>query len=135
MKDCETREKFIELRVKGLSYEKIAQELGVSKQTLINWSKSSSRLINNLRLTELEVFQEKYYASKEKRIELFGKKLQAIIDEVDKRDFKNISTTELLELALKYAALLKREEVPIVFKDDMSPAERVSDFGEKNWSG
>jgi len=39
MKDQQTKEKFIELRAKGLSFDKISRELRISKQTLINWSK------------------------------------------------------------------------------------------------
>ena len=39
MKDQETKEKFVELRAKGLSFDRIAQELHVSKQSLINLGK------------------------------------------------------------------------------------------------
>lgn len=39
MKDQETKERFIELRAKGLSFDKISKELKVSKQILIDWSR------------------------------------------------------------------------------------------------
>jgi len=35
----ELKQRFIEMRAKDISYDKISKELGVSKQTLINWSK------------------------------------------------------------------------------------------------
>ena len=34
------KQRFIEMRAKDISYDKISKELGVSKQTLINWSKN-----------------------------------------------------------------------------------------------
>jgi len=35
----EKKEQFVELRIKEETFESIAKELEVSKQTLINWSK------------------------------------------------------------------------------------------------
>lgn len=116
MEDLETKERFIELRAKGLSFDKIAQELKVSKQTLINWSKELSLEISNLRAVELETLQEKYYALKEKRIELFGEKLKVIKEELDKRDLKDVPTDKLFDLLMKYATSLKQEEVETIFK-------------------
>jgi transposase len=33
------KEQFIELRAKGVSYDEIAKEIGVSKPTLIKWGR------------------------------------------------------------------------------------------------
>ena len=118
MKPDETKEQFIELRAKGLSFDKIAKELGVSKQTLINWSKELSLEVSNIKAIQLEALQEKYYILKEKRIELFGEKLKAINDELSKRDLSDIPTERLLDLLGKYGKLLKEEEVTIVFKKE-----------------
>jgi transposase len=98
MKPDETKEQFIELRAKGLSFDNIAKELGVSKQTLINWSKELSLEVSNIKAIQLEALQEKYYILKEKRIELFGEKLKAINDELSKRDLSDIPTERLLDL-------------------------------------
>ena len=95
MKDQETRERFIELRAKGLSFDKISKELRMSKQTLINWSKKLQEEIANLKAIELEILQEKYYLSREKRIKLFGEKLKTLKDELDKRNLEELSTKEL----------------------------------------
>ena len=38
MKSIEEKQRFVELRAKGLSFERIAEELKVSKPTLIKWS-------------------------------------------------------------------------------------------------
>ncbi len=54
MADSKTIERFIELRAKGLSFDKIAKDLGKAKQTLIDWSKDYQEEIANLKALELE---------------------------------------------------------------------------------
>ena len=39
METIETKRRFIELRAKGYSFDKIAKELGKAKQTLLDWSR------------------------------------------------------------------------------------------------
>jgi len=69
MKDNETRQKFIELRAKGSSFNKIAKELNVSKSKLIAWSKEHLMEIENLKAVELESLQEQFYMTQKARIE------------------------------------------------------------------
>jgi transposase len=95
MKDQDTKNRFVELRAKGWSYDRITQELKVSKQTLINWSRALSFEIANLKAIELETLQEKYFALREKRIELFGETLRSIREELEKRDLKDTPTGEV----------------------------------------
>ncbi len=45
MKDQDTVQKFIELRSKGVSFARIADQLGVAKSTLILWSREHQHLI------------------------------------------------------------------------------------------
>ena len=119
MKDMATKERFIELRIKGLSYNAIANEIQVSKQTLISWSKEFEIQISNLKAMELEVLQEKYYISKVKRIELLGKYLDRLMSEIDSRgeDLSSVQTEKLFELLLKYTARLKEEERATCFTE------------------
>ena len=44
MKDQQTVQQFIELRARGISFAKIAQQLGVAKSTLVNWSREHRHL-------------------------------------------------------------------------------------------
>lgn len=39
MKSNSEREKFVDLRANGIFYDKISQEMGISKPTLIKWGK------------------------------------------------------------------------------------------------
>lgn len=115
MHSMDEKQRFIELRAKGMSFNNIAKELGVAKQTLINWSKELRLEVSNLRAMELEELQQKYHMTTVKRIELFGEKLNAIAEELETRDWHDIPTVKLLELLEKYAAVLKQEEVPTSF--------------------
>ncbi len=136
MKDLETKNKFVELRAKGLTYDKIADELEVTKRTLINWSKDFEEEIANLKATELEALQEQYFMKKEKKIRLFGDKFIAIIKELDKRDLSEIPTEKLFDLMIKYSIYLSNEEVELVFKQKRSDDEiLLIDPDVKEWKG
>ena len=115
MKDQETKEKFVELRAKGLSFDRIAAELKVSKQSLINWARELENEISNLKKVELEALQEKYFMLKSQRIELFGEKLKSLKDELDKRNLSDLPTDKLFDLFMKCFHQLKEESVDTVF--------------------
>lgn len=133
MKDQETKNRFIELRARGWSFDKIAKELKVAKQTLIDWSQKFQEEITNLKAIELEALQEKFFLTKEKRIELFGEKLKAIAEELDKRDLKDIPTDRLIELLLRYHRILKEEFTPLELtkKVEKGVPESLDFFTEK----
>jgi len=59
-KDNETKNKFIELRGQGLSFDKIVKELGVSKGTLLKWEKELKQEISEVRFIELESMIQNY---------------------------------------------------------------------------
>ncbi|OIJ16505.1 hypothetical protein BKP45_21090 [Anaerobacillus alkalidiazotrophicus] len=113
MKDIETKKEFVQLRAKGMSFNKIASILKVSKTTLVGWSKEFEREIANLKVMELDELQQMYYVQKQKRIELFGNQLERIITELETRDLSDVQTEKLLELKLKYLDFLKREEIDL----------------------
>lgn len=116
METLKVKEKFIELRAKGWSFDKIAKELGKAKQTLIDWSKELEDEIANLKALELEALYEKHYLLKESRIETFGVLLRKLKDEVMSRDLSDVSTDKLLDLLLKYENQLKDEVIEPRFK-------------------
>lgn len=135
MKDQKTKEKFIELRVKGLSYDSISKELSVSKQTLIGWSREFEYEIANLRAVELETLIEQHLLSKEKKLVMFKSFLDKVKEDFLKRDLSDIDTKELFDLILRLVSMLESE---VVFKeksvssgfDFMQTTEEV-----KTWTG
>jgi hypothetical protein len=107
------KERFVELRAKGVPYERIVEEIGVSKPTLIKWGREMELEISNRKALELEVIQEKYYVSKVKRIELFGEELNRLNEEITKREYSEMGLKELLDMKVKIVASLKQEETDI----------------------
>ena len=127
METIEQKEKFIELRAKGYSFDKIAKELGRAKQTLIDWSKELEEEIANHKALELEALYEKYYLHKENRLQTFGELLGKIKKEIEKRNLSDVSTEKLLELYLKYQAQAKEEVTEPVFKSSKEVEEERAD--------
>jgi|WetSurMetagenome_2_1015567.scaffolds.fasta_scaffold273001_2 hypothetical protein len=121
------KDRFIELRGQGLTYDLIAQELNVTKRSLIRWGKILKSQIDPLRAAHRESLLDQYCALKERRIELFGKKLQTLLQTLDQRDMHGITTPKLFELVLKYAAVLKKED------DDLTGAlEKETESPDQN---
>jgi len=116
MELLEIKQRFIELRAKGYSFDKIAKELGKAKQTLIDWSKELQEEIANLKALELESLYEKHYLLKETRLQTFGDILSRLQDELKGRKLSDIPTEKLLELLLKYNSLVNEEYIEPVFK-------------------
>ena len=118
MADLEKQKQFIQLRATGKSYQKISEELGVSKNTLIKWGKELVFEIINAHALELEALQDEYYMLKERRIKLFGDKLKAISEELENWDLSDIQTDKLFDLFFKMYRLLEKEAVEVKFFSD-----------------
>ena len=102
---------FVELRAKGWSYLKIARKLKVSKNTLANWGAELDGDIASLRAVEMEALHEKYFMTKEARIQLLGEQLKEIKAELKRRGLEDVSTEKLLEMELKLYQALQAEYV------------------------
>jgi len=111
METVKVKQRFIELRAKGYSYDKIAKELGKAKQTLIDWGTELQEEIANLKAMELEELYNKYFLLKEHRIQTFGELLEKIKKEVTTRNLSEVPTGKLLELLLKYEERINEEMI------------------------
>lgn len=109
METVKTKQTFIELRAKGYSFDKIAGELGKSKQTLIDWSRELQDEIENFKAMEMEALYEAYYLHKINRLQTFGEILGKIRAEALSRDLSEVPTEKILELLIKYNAQLRDE--------------------------
>jgi transposase len=109
------KERFIELRAEGRSYADIAAALNVSKPTLIEWSRDLQDELTRARTLRMDILFEKYAVAKAKRVEVFGKRLNAILEELEGRDLKEVRTDALLRLALLYGDHLKEEDSDLRF--------------------
>jgi hypothetical protein len=113
MEILETKNRFIELRAKGWSFDKIALELSKSKQTLLDWSKDLKEEIDKRKALELELIYESYYLIKKHRLQSLGDLLLRLQTEISNRDLTGIPTEKLLDLYLKYNNQVKEELLPV----------------------
>jgi len=120
-KTLDDKQQFIELRAKGYSFTKIAEELGISKPTLINWSQeeTTNKDIHNLHTLHMDELQEKYAMTKRHRIAVFGEVLNRAKAELDNRDLSTLSTDKLITLVIKLSDTLKQDETELELHGDV----------------
>jgi hypothetical protein len=118
MKDQETKNKFVDLRAKGLSFDKISKQLNVSKPALLAWSRELRLEVANAKSLELDLLQEKYALSARQRLELHGQMLEKLKNEIGKRDITTLGTDKLYEMTLKVSAVIEKDCPPIQFQKE-----------------
>ena len=127
METIETKRRFIELRAKGYSFDKIAKELGKAKQTLLDWSRELDQEIAQAKALELDSLYESYSLYKEARLKTLGEILSKLKNEVDNRDLTDLPTDRLLDLFLKYEGVVKANLVEPIFKSSREIEEEKED--------
>ncbi len=100
-KTVDEQTKFIELRAKGNSFEKIAKEIKVSKPTLLKWDKEFRAQVIKLRFLHFESLAEQYSLMKKQRLEDLGELYQKLKRELGKRDLSKVATEKLLDMVTK----------------------------------
>lgn len=128
MATVDKQQKFIELRANNVSYDKISQQIGVSKPTLIKWAKEFETDIANLRTLNLEGLQEQYKIGKRHKLEMWSEQLQAVREELKQRGYKDISTDKLVDLLERYSGLLDNEQVPLVLVSEPSQVSGIREL-------
>jgi transcriptional regulator with XRE-family HTH domain len=112
-KTNEDIERFIELRARGLSLDKIAQETGTSKPVLLKWSKDFQRELDEAQYFELQDILSQYGIMRRGRVEVISETLQKALTELRSRaqagNFGDLPTDKLLKVVLMLEARLERE--------------------------
>jgi hypothetical protein len=116
-----TINQFIELRAQGLSLNRIADQLSVSKRTLVDWNREHQETIVSLRAFELEALHEKVLASHEQELTRLVACQSKIDDELAKRSLETIPTDKLLRLSF-----LVRQEIRSFCQSHRGSAGRVA---------
>ncbi len=129
MHDDKTVQRFIDLRVQGWSFARIAQELNVSRPTLIAWSRKHQHTIANLVAIEREERLNQLLATSEERLGQLAAELRAAEAELAKRDLSALSTGRLLTHVESLRRQVRREAGPIQFVSsvDVIPEEEYAD--------
>ncbi len=101
------KEEFLKKRVlEGKSFDTISRELGVSKNTLLKWSKELKEEIETLENSEKERLIEQYKVSSLARLEAMLELREKILQEIKNRDLEKIPLTYLLKALFDIEALL-----------------------------
>lgn len=107
-KAIKKREAFIKLRAEGLSYEKISKEIGVSKPTLIKWSKQGEKEIKeaakNIEIEFLNGIRDQANMRQEKLVRL----MDMIYKNFTEMNYDALSDRELINVITKLEGRLKR---------------------------
>lgn len=128
MKDTATKAQFVELRGRGLSFDKISQELKVSKVTLIQWSKELALEIKNQKAMEIDNLLGTYMLTKKHRLEVYGGQLKTLREELKKRSLSDLPTDRLFDLCLKYGQFLKQEDTLLSFAQKVTLDEQIKNL-------
>jgi transposase-like protein len=117
MTDQETIARFVFMRAQGASFNHIAEQLDVSKPTLIKWSRQHQFEIQNLRATETEALAERIFGQRHKRWEALARQLSRLEDEIEKRDLEEIPASRLHAIAAQLRAEILRETGGVQFSE------------------
>ena len=93
-----TQTKFILLRSDGLTFDKIAKELKVSKVTLIQWSKLFEDNIKELQFLAMVEIKKKYSNTVAKRYETLLQQLDKIDNAILEADLLETPLKDLIQL-------------------------------------
>ena len=113
VKTIEDKQRFVELRAKGLSFERIAEELKVSKPTLIKWSEELFHEVQEAEFYELENLLENYKLMRKQRFENYCKLLSSALAELESRaaagKLQEVPTEKLLNMAEQLEKRIQQE--------------------------
>jgi len=113
VKGIEQQARFIELRGKGMSFQKIAEEMGVSKPTLIKWNGELLEQVKEAQYMEFENLVEQYGLFRKERFEVYCKALNSALKEFQERaekgELKNVPTDKLLNIVEQLERRLERD--------------------------
>lgn len=112
-KTTEEIERFIELRARGYSFDKIAEETGTSKPTLLKWNSQYGKELEQAQYFELNSLLAQYGVMRRNRVEAVSSMLGSALLEMKKRveegNLSTIPTDKLVSLALILEQRLERE--------------------------
>lgn len=95
---------FVMQRAQGKSFDKIAQDLGVTKQTLITWQGELNDQIKEQTFYELQTITEAYEVTRKQRFDANAKLLGAVMAEMTRRadadQLADMPTDKLVNLAM-----------------------------------
>src|SRR6266436_1402062 len=99
MHPASTRNDFLRLRIAGLSFARIARQLGVSKPTLIAWSRASQSELDSGHAEAEQRLQEEISTNANQQLADIKRRHDALRQELFSRSLRDIPTSCLETLA------------------------------------
>ena len=99
MHPSSTRNEFLRLRIAGLSFARIARQLGVSKPTLIAWSRASQTELDSGRAEVQDRAQDEISTNANQQLAELERRHGALRQELFSRALRDIPTACLETLA------------------------------------
>ena len=131
----ETKDKFLELRLKGHSLAKISGTIGVSKPTLVQWNRESQAQLRELRSAELEALHDRILQSYEtdfERLQRFQRGVDESLGDKVKFAFNHDNVIKLDQIVRQQIRELRRDIQLFgrITNDAKNPAQPVSSISE-----
>ena len=103
MHPTETRNQFLKLRIQGWSFDRIGRHLGVSKPTLIAWSRRRASELSALHAAETKNLWRTLEIARQEALDRLTIKLRGVQQELLSRDLKSVPTSclESMEAQLR----------------------------------
>lgn len=101
------------MRANGDSLATIADELGVCIKTCSNWEAKMKKEIEEQRARNMEEVAEIYSIQRDARIKRLTNMIKRIDNELENKDFSQMSVESLLKLKLRYEIELAKDNVSL----------------------
>lgn len=126
--DNEVKNLFVILSAEGKSQRTIAKELNITLTTVQEWTKDLKADIEILKQQNKDKLLNTYTTIKQAHLTNLAQAVTRIDTELNKRDFTDVSTKDLLELKLKYQKTLisEYEKEPQIF--ELQELETATDY-------
>jgi hypothetical protein len=105
----EQQEQFLELRARGLSFDKISSELGISKPVLLKWSGELENEISKAEYFETQALLEKHKLNKRHKIESLARQLEKVNEQINNSDLSQVNIKDLFTIRKNLEQSLKIE--------------------------
>lgn len=109
--NMEKKEKFVEMRAKGLTYRQIADTLEVSMRTLFFWAKEFENEIKFLNSVERENYLVKLELDSSRQYKIISEELKKIEDALKLKEYQNQPIAQLFRW--KFRLLDKLAKLPV----------------------
>jgi transcriptional regulator with XRE-family HTH domain len=127
---------FVRLRAIGLAYGKIAEQMGVSKTTLIAWEKELKSEIAEAQFFEFQTLMSEYKLCKVERLKYLSNLYRRLADALAEKDFSEVEPPKMLEMLLRVEAKLGTElsQVKMTIQEGIIPQPFIDGIEMSLWN-